>query len=421
MTQKHSLESPGYIVVIESNAVSAAAIQRALDAHLPAQLVIVTGVEEALAFIATHVPDVILTTTFLAPADDMKLRDHLRRNAGTSHTQVVTLPQFIESVEPDANTKPLSGSGAVLGRRQTVVVQRCDARMLREQVQQYLEQAQALRRHAEDRQQCGLAGVFAADIAAVRPQETWPTVSPSTALVLANRSESRALASTFSLPRDRRRASRKKAADLGDAWGIALPDGEGRVLDISSLGVLAETSSYLPPGRIVGLKILGLERTLSVTARLVRSGVADRSGPDVRYRVAAAFVREIDLFPVNAPRSPVSHSPKVLADLLGRVLAGANWASNGAALRSAFETELARLLPVQEVRIRLVAIVGPHDCESVCFDIPGDGDFRFRLQAIFEPRYQPTALDLRLLKAAADLATVVVALAPLSEPTAARA
>ena len=60
------------------------------------------------------------------------------------------------------------------------------------------------------------------------------------------------------------------------------------------------------------------------------------------------FLHEIDLFAANA--NPIlvaaaaagSYTPKVLADLLGRALANANWVSNGADLRSLFETDSRR-------------------------------------------------------------------------------
>lgn len=409
-----SSESSGHVLVIESNPDNAAAIERALGAHIT----IVPCIEDALASIATRVPDVILTSTFLRPADDMRLRDHLRRRVEMAHTQVVTLPQFVETIESEGHT-PAASSGPgtmlrILGKRQSVPLHRCDARMLREQVEKYLEHAEALRCDIDDRQRNGLARVFAIDndVTLIGP---WPGTT-STALVPANRSDSGTRISAFSLPRDRRRVTRRRADDLGGMWGITLPDGEARILDISPLGVSLETSSQLYPGRLIQLQLVGLERNVSVRARLVRSEVTDASGPHVRYRVAAAFLRKIDLSAETAPALAVHHPPKVLAEVLGRVLANANWASNGAGLCSTFEAEVGRLLPLREVRIRTAAVISPPDCQSICFDIPGSP--QLTLQAIFEPRHQPLPVEIHLLEAAANLAPVVLALTATPEPAA---
>jgi hypothetical protein len=83
---------------------------------------------------------------------------------------------------------------------------------------------------------------------------------------------------------------------------------------------------------------------------------------------------------------------------------------NSTTLWSKFEEELKRLVSVQDVRIRAVPTDAPPGCHSVCFEIPDSaGNGRLVLQAIF--CNQPAPVEVRLLKAAAGLAGVVLQLA----------
>jgi hypothetical protein len=140
----------------------------------------------------------------------------------------------------------------------------------------------------------------------------------------------------------------------------------------------------------------------------------------MKYRAAAMFLREIDLFASANPilvaaAAAQSHAPRVLADLLGRVLAEANWVSNGGALRSLFETEVRALVGAKDVRIRAVPVRASGGCQSLYFSIPTATAPHYGLHAVFERGYRPTAAEFRLLKAAASLAAVVLDLTPAGE------
>jgi len=104
--------------------------------------------------------------------------------------------------------------------------------------------------------------------------------------------------------------------------------------------------------------------------------------------------------------------PKVLADLLRRVLSEADHGSDAAALRAMFEQELRQLLPVRDIQIRQKPLIAERGVESIYFTVPHGSGAQPILQAIFEPDYAPTAMDFRLLKAAASLAAVVLEFAP---------
>ena len=413
MTQDEHSESRGRILAIEPDVESAAALERTLRSYVRAELLVVQCVDDALDSLSTRTPDLILTSTFLSPADEMRLSEHLRRTSEASHTQVITLPQFVETAEdPGPQTKAAGPAGTLvrqLLRKSQALAPRCDAKLLAGQIDEYLEQAAALRVGAEDRRKRGVAS----PLDPVAPH-TW-ALPGSTALVVAPRAESRMSTSDFRLPADRRRARRRKAEELLGSWAIKLPAGEdANIVDISPLGVMLETASPLTPDSIVHLRMLGGAADLAVAARLIRTEVAVGNGVRGRYRVAAAFTREVDLFALQEPAPmAAAHPPKVLGDVLGRVLAGADWVKNGPALRVKLQEEIGRLVHVHEVRIRAVPDRTPAGCESMCFSIPTAGRSGFVLQAVFPRGHDPSPVEVRLLKAAAALASVVLELAPM--------
>ena len=164
-----------------------------------------------------------------------------------------------------------------------------------------------------------------------------------------------------------------------------------------------------------------MEGSIAVGARLIRTEAVDADGPDVKYRAAAMFLREIDLFAPNAnpilvaAAAAASYTPRTLADLLGRVLADAPWLSNGRRLWSIFESEVCALVRAKEVRIRALPMAAAGGCQSLYFRIPTAAESEHGLHVVFERGYRPTAAEFRLLKAAASLASVVLDLAPADE------
>jgi CheY-like chemotaxis protein len=411
------MHPPTRILAIEPDPQSGAVLSRVLDQRVRADVVIVGDIDAALKSIAEQVPDLILTSTFLPPAALARLIDELGRRDEAAHTQIITTPHFLDAPdEPPGDESerilrfPRQRSGA--GRFN------CDPAILRTQVGQYLEQARALRMAALDRQKQGLGPVTDL-IRAARSLDPWQRASPA-GLTIPSAQDLRALHSLR--PADRRQATRRRAADLAGQWGVRLgPDGDASIVDISCSGVRLETSTRLHPGNLIDLELISMEGSLAVGARLIRTETVDADGPEVKYRAAAMFLREIDLFATNAnpllvgAAAAQSYTPKVLADLLGRVLANATWVSNGAALWSSFEAEVCALVRAKEVRIRAVPVRAAGGCQSLYFRIPSAGSSEHGLHVVFERGYRPTAAEFRLLKAAASLASVVLDLAPAGE------
>jgi hypothetical protein len=410
---------PTRILAIEPDFRIGAVLKRILDKRvLRADVKVVRTIDAALGSIAGHVPDLILTSTFLQPADLARLTDDLRRREDATHTQIISTPHALEEPESPFH----DDSGRVLRfpwPRTARGAFYCDPIVLRHQVDEYLEQARTLRAAAAARQHQGV-GPGTDLVVAPRPLDPWPPASGSPELRIPTPQDLRVLNSLR--PSDRRRASRRRAADLAGQWGLRLgPDGDASIVDISCSGVRLETTTRLHPGNLIDLEVIGMEGSLAVGARLIRTETVDADGPDVKYRAAAMFLREIDLFAANANPTLVAaaaaatYTPKVLADLLGRVLANASWVANGAPLRSSFESEVCALVKAREVRIRTVPVRAAGGCQSLYFNIPSDGGAEYGLHIVFERGYRPTATEFRLLKAAASLASVVLDLAPAGE------
>ena len=291
--------------------------------------------------------------------------------------------------------------------------------LLRHQVDEYLEQARTRCARRPGRQQQGVlphrSGGCSTSARSLAARQRI-TGTPSG---FRPQQDLRALNSLR--PSDRRRASRRRAADLAGQWGVRLsPDGDASIVDISCSGVRLETSTRLHPG-LIDLEVIGMEGSVAVGARLIRTETVDADGPEVKYRVAAMFLREIDLFATNANPILVAAAAarptrqEVLADLLGRVLADATWVSNGAALWSSFESEVCALVRARRSSHPRGAGAGRRRCQSLYFRIPSDRRAEHGLHIVFERGYRPTAAEFRLLKAAASLASVVLDLAPAGE------
>ena len=407
------------ILAIEPDSRTGAVLHRILDKRLlRADLKVVRTIDAALGSIAGQVPDLILTSTFLPPADLTRLIDELGRRDDATHTQIISTPHALEEPEGPFYDE----SGRILRfplPRRVGGAFSCDPVLLRHQVDEYLEQARTLRVVARDRQEQGLVPVSRA-LLERRTLALPDSPGISTALVVPSAREVRALNASLR-PSDRRAATRRRAADLGGHWGIKLdPPADASIVDISRTGVRLETSIDFNPGSLINLEVIGMENSLAVAARLIRSEMVP-GGSQVRYRAAAMFVRELDLFPAHvnpaivAAAAASSRTPGVLADVLGRVLANANWVSNSATLWSAFESEVSALVRAKEVRIRAVPVRAPGGCQSLYFNIPTSTGPDYGLHIVFERGYRPTAAEFRLLKSAASLASVVIDLAPAAE------
>jgi hypothetical protein len=406
--------SRGQILFIEPDVSRATALRDILRQHDDIDVEIVESVPAALRSLDVQIPDLLLTSTFLPPGDEAALTAHLNQVPAARHLQTINVPYFIDVDEASRSETSSAKVLTFLRRRSASVRPRCDVRTLRDQIEEYLSNARMLRLELDGRQSIGAlhardnesAREPKADAASgQRPCATVPAKIVST-------TPKDMPSSVGVMPADRRRSRRRTRGDLPWLWSVKLPGGsQVSVVDISSTGVLLETASRLADGNTVDLQLLGQDTNVTVPARTVRVQVAEVTGLGVKYRVAAAFTHDLAL-PGLQLGSAARPTPRILADLLRRVLSDVNHCASEAALRGSFEQELRRILPVRDIQIRQTPVIAERGTESVYFTVPHGSGTQPILQAIFEPDYVPTAMDFQLLKAAANLAAVVLEFAP---------
>jgi hypothetical protein len=208
----------------------------------------------------------------------------------------------------------------------------------------------------------------------------------------------------------RDRAHRLSRADLPWLSAVRLPWGlEVRLLNISTSGILVESSSKFTPGSPAEFELRGPGNTVIVAARFVRSEITGVNGLGVKYRAAAVFEQEVDLDGPPATLPDTSSSIRQgLADWLLQMSTGLSRGVGPEALRNRVEQGLCTLVSAQSVQILPEPIAPPDGCEAIYFSTAGADGQRAVLQVTFEPGASPCALDLRVLQAGAAISAVIL-------------
>jgi hypothetical protein len=388
----------GRILAVEPDSTCAAFLRDTLRGL--AELEIVSRVEDAIESIRQRVPDVVVTSAFLPPADESALSSCLRERHDASHVQVIWAPH----AGADAVATGDESSSNVLSflTRHRVVPGRpaTDPAKVREQVRDYL--AQAVRYRQERAEVAALAS-------------TNPT-----GLVALTSSQAASLSrSTSVLPRpgeaERRRARRIRGEDVPWLWKVRFPWGDaGRVVDISTRGALVESPIKVTPGNTINLHLLGDAMNVLVSARTVRADVARIDGSGVKYHLATAFSRDIDLAGFGVPAAP-RYNPRLLVDLLRRVLDENGEPRNDLALRARLESALRQMFQVRDIQLRETLLETDPDAESIYFTVSQRPCQPWILQVMFDAGARPSAEEFRSLRAAAGLAGVLLQFASHDE------
>lgn len=388
------------VLAIEPDPRRARTLKNLLRAEDAAALAIVTSVDAALGTLAGALPELILTSTFLAPADERRLIDRLNDLPDARHVQVIALPHLADAEAP-TTTSTSRARLTLLRRRASAGPAPADAHALREQLEQYLREP---RIHRDERVPSPEPAVAAAAPHAAADETTTTIATRGAARPAPGRAPGK----------DRRVARRQRREDLTWLWSVKLPWGsEVRVVDMSTTGVLMETTSKLPTGSTVELKLLGRDTNVTVPARAVRSEIAGVDALGVTYRIAAAFANEVDVAGLQRANRGASLRPRTISDMLSRVMADVERCPGPAALRKKFLNELQELVPARDIQLRHSPAPLAHDA-SVYFSVPGKS--RMVLQVTFEENYEPSEVEFRFLQAAANAAAVILQFAELEMP-----
>jgi CheY-like chemotaxis protein len=276
------------ILAIEPDGGRRVTLQRLVREHLRAEVVVTASADDALASLADATPDVILTSLLLPEREDEQLTAHLRAAPDLDHLQVLTIPPLVEI---PSEKKPERRRWYQLFRvRQRRAPQPSyDFSAISTRIEEALEQSK----------------YDAPDSEIERPARLVLLSTRRTLLLEAGKPQEVVSAPTMSLvrygdeiPADERRwrsrARRWNGDELPWLSGIQLAWGAStfptlRLLNISSTGLLLESSVLLTEGNKAGFRLAGSDdEQLIVHASVVRADplIEDRS---VKYVVAATF------------------------------------------------------------------------------------------------------------------------------------
>lgn len=363
---------------------------------------LVATADAAAAAMHANQPDLILASAVLPPRAEEQVIDALKHLDPDGNVPVITVPPLLEG----HGKSDVRGLFALIGRRKA-------ARPLYDAAAVVARIDEALREVREAKQS---PRVEAARVEPVMAMIVRPAAN--TSLTLAAVPGVDAVSGPLLLQRKRlERAPRLAASDLPSRCTLTTPNGFiVRMLNVSESGVLFESPLKFPRDSETALSLLGPQASLVLPARIVRSEVATVNGVGVTYQTAAQFSEALDLVKKMAPAPPIAEpaavpaeivaAPPSLADLLVRITTELYQHQRGDAARAAFEAGLRQLVPACDIRLcdRLVNRTDAGD--SIYFAVPGASGVM--VQATFDPGYQPTAEDFKLLRAAAAMASVIV-------------
>ena len=203
----------------------------------------------------------------------------------------------------------------------------------------------------------------------------------------------------------RNRAQRLNSTDLPWLSTVKLPWGtEVRVLNISTSGMLVETSSKVAPGSVVEFELQRGDTAVVVPAKFVRTEVSSVDGRGVWYHAAAAFENEVEL---EQPQPSATESSAALAGWLRQLASDVERETDAAMHVARLEQGLRALVSAREIRVVEQPAAPAAGCESIYFTVPARGGARV-LQVTFDPDHVPSERDFRLLQAGAALAAVML-------------
>jgi PilZ domain len=379
------------VLVIESETVTAADLQHWLRSDL-IDVEVVPSADHALTSMTTRPADLVMTSTLLPPWEEALLTTHVRSMSGRQ-PQIINVPYFIDGVV-DVVKKRRRGILSFFGWRRSRGGEprpQCNIGTLRRQLADYLRESAIEREPLVDR----LEGTpMGSQLVAVRAIESG-FIKPVAALP----------APSVLRREERRAAPRKRLSELSWLTALRVPHASGvEVVDISRTGMLIETGTKLTTGSSVEIELVGPDLTMRVPARMLRTQIASVAPLGMRYRIAAAFARALDM-PGLVPGGVVGAA--TTSELLQKLRDALDRRNDGDPI-ARFESELKTLLRLREAQIRSTPMDTAPGVESVYFTVWTGASTPPVLQAVFEAGHQPTEMEFKVLKAAAGLAAAVL-------------
>ena len=376
------------ILAIESDPKRANLLTALVRSYVNADLEIVGTVAAAIESLSENTPDLILAPALLSPQDSYDLMDHVK-GLQAPWVQTLTVPalDMLTDRQPEMKVRT-----SFFRRRPVELGLQYDPGMVAIQIRDGLERARTARVETE-------AALANAAYLTSLIGETIEIATPRTIERMTENLES---------SDDRRRAERRGPTDVPWLAGIRTPfDVDLHLMNISSSGMLVESTSKLTPGVSYDLQLCGQGTALQVRARFLRSEVGKISGLGVRYYSAAQFDREIDV--MRGREYAVSRGgatpQQALAELVAAVLTDTDPSESA---RQRFARGVCKLVDARDVLIRKTPLAPADGSESIYFQVQGEAKPPAILQVLFDPNHALTATEFNLLKAAASLTSAVL-------------
>jgi hypothetical protein len=296
------------ILAIEPDRDRSVILKRLVKESLNIDVVLAESADQAIARLAEAPPDVILTSSLLAPHEDDHVATHLRLSPALDHLPVLTIPPLVEHAAGTPKRSLLSRVLPRLRRRQPNSPT-YDFKAVAMRIEDALEESRMSARHNEDD----------------RPARLMLLEAKRTLLLEAGRgpdqSEPISLAQldTELHPVVYRRDHMARAQRWDDdqlpwlsavrlTWGADL-----RLINISRSGLLVESGVRFTLGNRADFELESAEHGLIVRARVVRSDVSQVGSLGVKYIAAAVFERPFQILDPQGSRREAEPSHFSLA------------------------------------------------------------------------------------------------------------
>jgi hypothetical protein len=373
-----------HVLVVEPDAGRGANLKQLVECRLPVNAIVAGSSVDAILALSMRVPHVLLVSALLSPQEDRRLMDHVKGLRTARQLAVLTIAPIVDF--DDVTQRKGARRGLFWRRRRASASVDCEAVVAR--IEDALERS---------RMESHVSNIHLAKGNATETTEPIPQPPADEHVRVTRRIR-------------RQRAQRWTRSELPWLSSAMTSTGvELHVLNISRTGLLAESSCKFDPNSAAEVRLFGVETNIVIPVRFVRSDVAHVDGRGVRYALAAAFQRRLDLVPDQSGSSPrESATPRALADLLVKATGplGSDPASGGA--RTIFEQGLRHLAAARDVRIAERPVPSAEGHDGIWFTIPTVDRSAAILQVTFEAGYAPGRDEFALLKASAAAAAVVL-------------
>src|SRR5262245_10962328 len=275
------------ILAVEPDAERSVILRRLVKQSLNYEIVIVQSADEAINRMVDAEPDVILTSSLLAPGEDEHIAAYLRLSPTLDHLPVLTIPPVVAQTAPEQKRSRLAWLLPRFRRRRHQWRPAYDFSAVAARIEDALEQSKIDAERSQPERPARLML-----LEATRPlllEAGRDSDIPSQATLVRLDAELRA----FADPGVRARLDRAHRWDGGElpwlnnlrlTWGPEL-----RVVNISTSGLLVESGIRFTLGNREEFQFDVDEQELIVKARVVRSDVASVGSLGVKYTAAAVF------------------------------------------------------------------------------------------------------------------------------------